>query len=59
MRGFMTQDLFQTIKSRISGPYCERLWTDEEWDKHHAEKKNGITWLPKGMTVAMRDKGGK
>jgi hypothetical protein len=55
---FFTEDVLQLLKAgKVKGPYCERLWTDEELAKAKEKEKQGIKmWQPPGSTVYLSGK---
>jgi hypothetical protein len=50
-----TEDVLQALKTGgIKGPYCDRLWTDEEFRRKDQAEKHGKSWKPAGMTVYLK-----
>ena len=54
---FFTEEVLEILKrGKIKGPYCERLWTDEEARTQEEKEKQGVAWRPKGGTVYLSGK---
>jgi hypothetical protein len=57
---FFTEDVLEVLKAgQVKGPYCDRLWTNEELKTRKEKEKQGESWRPSGMTVYLNGKGGK
>jgi hypothetical protein len=57
---YLTEDVLEALKAgQVKGPYCERLWTNEELKMKKEKEKRGETWRPAGMTVYLNGKGSK
>ena len=55
---FFTEDVLKALKAgKIKGPYCDRLWTGEEFRKHEESlRRGGPIWTPSGVTVYLNGK---
>jgi hypothetical protein len=58
---FVTEDVVQALKAaKVKGPYCTRLWTEEERKKREARTKPGDvlgpSWRPPHSVVFLNGK---
>jgi hypothetical protein len=54
---YLTEDVYRALKTgKIKGPHCERLQTEAEVAKRKKLDKQGIRWLPPGLTVYLSGK---
>ena len=56
---FITENVLEALKEGgITGGYCSRLWTEDEYQKQNEKEKQGVKfWKPPGTLVHLNGKG--